>query len=417
MTLNPDELREDFPILEKRGLVYLDNAATTQKPRQVIDAVAEFYREFNANVHRGLHRLSQKASSLYEDAHETVARFIGASDWREVVFTKNTTEALNMIAQAIAEKFLRPGDEVVTTIMEHNSSILPWVRISRLRRLKLKIVSLANREELNYEELSNAITSRTKVVALTHVSNVLGCVNDIKRVVKEASQAGAFVVVDAAQSVPHMPVSVRELGVDALAFSGHKMLGPMGIGALYLREDLANELPSPMPGGGMVSEVTFYDGNISYVEAEPPWKFEAGTPNVAGAVGLAAAIGYLSKIGRENVEEHSRYLADLTVKRLREALDDRIVVYGPMKRSRRLGIVAFNVEGINPHLVASYLDSRGIAVRSGYHCAQHLHGVLGAPEGSVRASFYVYNTRRDVDKLVNTLVDLVSVVGRGSKLS
>lgn len=413
MPLNPEKVREDFPIFDnEKGLVYLDNAATTQKPRQVIETVVKFYSEFNANVHRGLHRLSQKISSLYEEAHETVAKFIGASNWREIAFTKNSTESLNIIAQAIAEKYLEPGDEVVVTIMEHNSNVLPWVRLSRLLKLKLKVVGLTENQELNYDDLGNALTSRTKVVAVTHVSNVLGCINDIKHIVKEASQVGAFVILDAAQSAPHIPINVNELGVDALAFSGHKMLGPTGIGVLYIREDLANELSSPTPGGGMVSEVRYIHGKIQYKEAAAPWKFEAGTPNIAGALGLVAAINYLSRIGMTNVEEHSRNLANLALKKLQEALGDNIIVYGPKNSMNRLGIVTLNLIGVNPHLVATYLDSKNIAVRSGYHCAQHLHDVLGASYGSVRASFYIYNTSEDVDTLVNALVELVNEIKR-----
>jgi len=404
MPLNPEKIREDFPLLARRNVTYLDNAATTQKPRQVIEAIKEFYEAMNANVHRGLHKLSQEASEAYEEAHEVVAKFIAAKDWRSVSFTRNATEALNIVAQAIAEKYLRAGDEVVVTVMEHNSNILPWVRISRLLNLKLKVVGLSSNQTLNYDELLEAITRRTKVVALTHISNVLGVLNDVKKVVREASQVGTLVVLDAAQSAPHIPLNVGDLGVDALAFSGHKMLGPTGIGVLYLRPELAEELPPPILGGGMVREVEIVGGEgVRYETANPPWKFEAGTPNIAGAVGLAEAVKYLTKLGMSNVEEHSRRLAEYAVRRLREEIEDYITIYGPTGPSLRIGIVSFNVIGANPHLVASMLDSEGVAVRSGFHCAQHLHYVLGAWRGSVRASFYIYNTVNDVDTLVNAL--------------
>lgn len=407
MPLDPLRIREDFPIFTKRAIIYLDNAATTQKPKQVIQAVKEFYETYNANIHRGVYGLSQEASTMFEEAHEVVAKFIGACDWRSVVFTKNATEGLNIFANAVAEKYLREGDEVIVTVMEHNSSILPWARLSRLLNLRLKIVEITEDHTLNYEKLESAITSRTRVVAVTHVSNVLGAINDIRKVVKAASQVGALVIVDGAQSVPHMPVNVTELGIDALAFSGHKMLGPTGIGVLYLRPELAEELPPPVVGGGMVSEVTIVDGGIRYVPADPPWKFEAGTPNIVGAIGLSVAVKYLQRIGMSDVEAHERKLTEYAMRRLREELGDEITLYGPKDVSLRGGIVSFNIKGMNPHLVASLLDSEGIAVRSGFHCAQHLHQILGANEGSVRASFYIYNTIEDIDALVEALANAV----------
>ncbi len=402
--LNPEQVRQDFPIFERRkGIIYLDNAATTHKPRQVIEAVRHFYEEINANVHRGVHTLSQEASKAFEEAHEIVAKFIGSRDWRSVSFTRNATESLNIFANSVAEKYLREGDEVVVTVMEHNSSILPWVRIAKLRGIKLRVVGINADHTLNYDELGEVVTTRTKVIAVTHVSNVLGTLNDVRRIVKEASQVGALVVLDAAQSAPHMPINVRELGVDALAFSGHKMLGPTGIGVLYLRPDLAEELPPPIMGGGMVKEVRLSNCSVTYEVADPPWKFEAGTANIAGSIGLAAAVQYLTKLGMNNVRSHSMQLAEHAVRRLREVLEDRVVIYGPKDPSLRIGIVSFNINGVNPHLIASILDSEGIAVRSGFHCAQHLHQVLGAHEGSVRASFYIYNTEDDVEALASTL--------------
>ncbi len=412
MVIDPETIREDFPLLLNRKVTYLDNAATSQRPKQVIEAIAEFYRSLNSNVHRGIYELSQEASEVYEEAHEVVAKFIGSDDWRSVSFTRNSTESLNIIAQSLAEKELREGDEVIVTIMEHNSNVLPWVRLSKLLDLRLKVIALGDDYRLDYDELASEMTSRTKVVAVTHVSNVLGTINDIKRIKSLASEAGAYLIVDGAQSVPHLPVNVRELGVDALAFSGHKMLGPMGIGVLYLRPELAEDLPPPIVGGGMVKETGFREGTLSYEVAEPPWKFEAGTPNVAGAVGLSEAVKYLSKLGMNNVEEFERGLTEYGLKELTTELGDELKVYGPRDLKVKAGIISFNICSANPHLIASLLSSEGIAVRSGYHCAQHLHQFIGASEGSVRASFYIYNTKGDVDKLANSLKKITKEIGK-----
>lgn len=403
MGLDPYAIRDDFPIFKHRKVVYLDNAATSQRPKRVIEAVRAYYERFNANIHRGLHELSQEASRAYEEAHEVVAKFIGAESWDEVVFVRNATEALNMAAFSLGAKLVGRGDEIVVTIMEHHSNLLPWSALARLKGAKLKVVGLGEDFELDYRELEEAVTDRTKVVAVTHMSNVLGTINDVKRVAEVAHKVEALVVVDGAQSVPHIPVNVRELGADLLAFSGHKMLGPTGVGVLYARRELLEDMEPVIYGGGMIKEVHYSGGSVEAVWAEPPWKFEAGTPNIAGGIGLAEAARYLMEIGMEEVRRHEERLTEYAIRRMEEELGERVVLYGPRRLSRRGGIVSFNLGGYSPHLVASILDGYGIAVRSGFHCAQPLHEYLGASKGSVRASFYIYNVPEDVDALVDGL--------------
>lgn len=415
VTLNPYEIRRDFPLLIKRNVVYLDNAATSQKPRQVIEAMAKFYEEKYANIHRGLHVLSREASEAYEEAHEVVAKFINARSWREVIFVRNTTEAINLVAYSWGLRELREGDEVVVTVMEHHSNLLPWAAIAELKKARVKIVGLGEDYMLNYEELEEAITDRTRVVAVTHVSNVLGTINDVKYIGKLAHEVGAICLVDGAQSVPHMPVDVREMGCDFLAFSGHKMLGPTGIGVLYGREDLLNEMEPFLYGGDMVREVKYAEGAVKPSWNELPWKFEAGTPNIVGGIGLAEAVRYLERIGMNEVRSHEIELTRYVLRDMEEL--EGVSAYGPSSAERRGGVLAFNVEGLDPHSVAALLDERGIAVRSGYHCAQPLHEYLGLVEGSVRASLYIYNTREDVETLLSALEGILSVVkGRASEL-
>ena len=415
VALDPYEIRRDFPLLVKRRIVYLDNAATSQKPRQVIEAMAKFYEEKYANIHRGLHVLSREASEAYEEAHEVVAKFIDAKSWREIVFVKNTTEAINLVAYSWGLRELRKGDEVVVTIMEHHSNLLPWVAIAKLKGAKLRIVELGEDYTLNYEQLEESISERTRVVAVTHVSNVLGTLNDVKRIAKLAHEVDAICLVDGAQSVPHMPVNVREIGCDFLAFSGHKMLGPTGIGVLYGREELLSEMEPFLYGGDMVREVRYAGGAVRPSWNELPWKFEAGTPNIVGGVGLAEAVRYLERIGMDEVRRHEVELTRYALKRLREL--NGVEVYGPSKVEKRGGVIAFNLRGLDPHSVAALLDERGIAVRSGFHCAQPLHEYLGLVEGTVRASFYIYNTREDVDALINALGEILMLVeGRASEI-
>lgn len=407
--LDASAIREDFPLLRKSGYIYLDNAATSQKPRQVIEAVARFYEEVNANIHRGVHELSVKASEAYEDAHEKVARFIGASSWREVVFLRNTTEAINLVAYSWGLRNVGEGDEIVVSIMEHHSNLLPWWMVAERRGARLKIVYLDGGYRLDYRALEEAVTDRTRMIAITHVSNVIGTINDVRRVARLAHRAGALCLVDAAQSVPHMPVNVRDLECDFLAFSGHKMLGPTGIGVLYGRLELLEEMQPFQYGGDMISSVSLADGEVKPVWNELPWKFEAGTPNIAGGVGLAAAVEYLSRLGMSEVRRHEEELTSHALKLLGEV--EGVEVYGPSSPGERGGVVPFNVRGLDPHSVAVLLDQAGIAVRSGFHCAQPLHEYLGLREGTVRASFYIYNTLEEVEKLAEALRRIARELG------
>ncbi len=400
---DPYEVRKDFPILERkvngRRLIYLDNAATTHKPRQVIEAIVEFYTKYNANIHRGLHTLSQEASELYENAHEVLAKFINAYSWDEVIFCNNTTDAINIIAYAWGLKNLRKGDEILLTVMDHHSNMLPWRNVARLKGVKVKYVDITDDGLLRYEEFEEKISERTRVVAFPGMSNVLGTINDVKRIVKVAHEVDAIVVLDGAQSVPHMPTDVRDLGIDFLAFSGHKMLGPTGTGVLWGRKDLLEDMMPFKVGGDTIKDVTLLD----VVWHDLPWRFEAGTPNIAGGIGLAEAAKYLMRLGMENVRRHEIDLVEYTLKLIREEIGDEIEVYGPLDPRVRGGVVSFNVRGLHHHVVGRALDALfGIAVRTGMHCAHPLHYRLGI-DGTVRASYYIYNVREEIDELVNAL--------------
>jgi len=410
---NPYEVRKDFPILNRkvndRPLVYLDNAATTQKPKQVIAAIVKYYFWHNANVHRGFHTLSQEASEEYERAHEVIAHFINAYSWEEVVFTFNSTESANLVAYTWGMKNVGPGDEIVMTVMEHHSNMLPWRKLAKLKGAKVKYVDITDDGLLMYEEFEKLITERTKVVAVTMMSNVLGTINDVKRIAKLAREVGAVVIADGAQAVPHMPVNVRELGVDFLIFSGHKMLGPTGIGVLWGRRDVLEELEPFKCGGDTIKDVTLDD----VVWHDLPWRFEAGTPNIAGGIGLAAAAEYLMRLGMENVREHEKQLTLYTFKRFEELGVD-VEIYGPRNVEVRGGVVSFNVKGLHHHTVGKALDLMGIAVRTGMHCAHPLHYRLGL-KGTVRASYYIYNTEEDVDALVDSLKLIIKLRSRLAK--
>lgn len=411
--LNVNKIREDFPIFKYNpDLVYLDNAATTHKPIQVIEAIKEFYSEFNANIHRGVYKLSVRATELYEEAHERVAKFIGASNWYEVIFTKNSTDSINMLAYALLD-YISSGDEIVLTIMEHHSNMLPWLRLAELRGAKVRFVEVTNEGVLNYDQLAELVNRKTKLVTVTHTSNVLGAINDIKRIVKIVRElSDALVVVDGAQSVPHIPVKVKDLDIDFLVFSGHKMLGPTGIGVLWGREENLKRLTPPIRGGDMVESVEILINNGSIVHSDIkysalPWRFEAGTPNIAAGIGLAKAVEYLEALGMDDVREHEKRLTEYTLKRLNEGLGDRIKILGPKDLNVRGGIVSFNVSGLDPHVIATLLAMNNIAIRAGFHCAQPLHLYLGLKKGSARASFYIYNDYRDVDIFVEELERIV----------
>jgi len=407
--VNLEDVRRDFPMLNKRRsrdgkpLVYLDNAATTFKPRQVIEAVLSYYENFTANVHRGIYQLSQEVTDLYEDSRERIAKFIGARKSSEIIFTKNSTEAFNIVAYGFDWK---PGDEIITTVMEHHSNIVPWQIIRNKFGVKLKFIDLTNDgSHLNLNNLENLLTERTKIVALTHVSNMLGTINPVKEVIRRAHEMGALTLIDAAQSVPHMPINVQELECDLLVFSGHKMLGPTGIGILYMRSGVEEQIQPPFGGGEMIKTVTLEGCTWN----DMPWRFEPGTPNVSGAIGLAAAVDYLSKLGMDWVRKHEIELTKLAMKRLSEL--DKVTVYGPKNVEERGGIISFNVEGVDGHDVALLLDEfENIAVRSGLHCAEPLHRKLGI-QSSVRASFYLYNTEDEINLFCDTLEKIVDSLG------
>ena len=411
MMFDASEIRKDFPILQRkvngRDIIYFDNAATSQKPLQVIEAVKEFYERHNANVHRGVHTLSQESSKLYEEAHEETARLVNARGIEEIVFVKNTTEAINLVAYSLALHMLGEGDEVITTVMEHHSNIVPWEMLSKIRGFKVKYADVKGDGTLDFESLEGLITERTKIVTVTHASNVTGVINDIAKISKLAHQNNAILVVDGAQSVPHMPVDVRKLDIDFLAFSGHKMLAPTGIGVLYGKRELLEKMEPFIGGGDMIRSVKYDKIKGCTIEWHHlPWKFEAGTPNVCNAIGLAEAIRYLKRLGMENVREHERQLTQHTLKLLQE--NESVEVYGPRDASTKCGIVSFNVRGLNHHDVALIFDSFGIMVRSGYHCAEPLHHRLGV-EGSVRASFYIYNTMDEVERFIEVLREIRDV--------
>ncbi len=400
-------IREDFPIFKRhvngRELIYFDNAATTHKPVQVINAITNFYRNHNANVHRGFHTLSQEASELFEEAHEIVARFINAYSWDEVIQVSNTTEGINLVAYTWGLRNVKEGDEIILTVMDHHSNMLPWRRLAELVGARIKYVDITDDGLLNYSQLNELITERTKIIAFPMMSNVLGTMNDIKKIVKSAHSVGAIAVADGAQWVPHAPTNVRELGIDFLAFSGHKMLGPTGVGILWGRKDLLEDLEPFKCGGETIKDVTL-EGVVWH---DLPWRFEAGTPNIAGMIGLGEAVKYLESIGIESILSHERSLVSYTMKKLGE-LEDDVEVYGSKDLSVRGGIVSFNVKGLHHHTVGKALDVFGIAVRTGGHCAHPLHYRLGI-NGTVRASYYLYNTLEEIDEFVRALRTIISL--------
>lgn len=410
--LDPYKVREDFPILNRKvnnyPLIYFDNAATSQKPRQVIETITEFYREHNANVHRAVHTLSQEATELYEEAHEAVAEFINARSAQEIVFVRGATEAINLVAYSWALRKLGEDDEVLLSLMEHHSNIVPWEITSKIRGFKVKYVDVNSNGTLNYRALEEMISEKTKMVSISHVSNVTGVINDIKRIAKIAHEHGALLFVDGAQSVPHMPVDVKDLDIDFMAFSGHKMLGPTGIGVLYGKLELLKEMEPFHGGGEMIRDVSYNPayGRCLISWNDVPWRFEAGTPNICGGIGLMAAVKYLRNLGMENVFQHERNLTEYTLKHMVEL--KRLITYGPMDCTKRCGIIPFNVDGFESHDVALFLDNYGIMIRSGFHCAQPLHQRLGLPS-TARVSFYIYNTHEEVDRFIEILKEMEQI--------
>ncbi|MED5789624.1 cysteine desulfurase [Streptococcus anginosus] len=396
--LDVEILQRDFPILDQivndESLVYLDNAATTQKPTQVLEAIAAYYEKDNANVHRGVHTLAERATAAYEAARERVCSFIHAASTKEVLFTRGTTTGLNWVAR-YAESVLQRGDEVLISVMEHHSNIIPWQEACKKTGARL-IYAYLKDGMLDLADFRSKLTEKTRFVALAHVSNVLGVVNPIKEIAELVHQANALLVVDGAQSVPHMKIDVQDLDVDFFAFSGHKMLGPTGIGVLYGKEELLEQMSPVEFGGEMIDFV--YEQEATWKEL--PWKFEAGTPNIAGAIGLAVAIDYLDKIGMETVHQYEQELIAYVFPKLQAV--EGLTIYGSEDLTQRSGVISFNLAGLHPHDVATALDYEGVAVRAGHHCAQPLLSYLGVA-ATVRASFYLYNTKADCDKLVEAL--------------
>ena len=397
--IDVEKIRKDFPILDQivndEPLVYLDNAATTQKPKAVLEAVNRYYQEENANVHRGVHTLAERATASYEAARETVRRFINASSTKEVLFTRGTTTGLNWIGR-FAEEILEEGDEVLVSIMEHHSNILPWQEACQKTGAKLVYAYLKD-GGLDLEDFREKLTDRTKFVSITHASNVLGVINPIQELAQLAHEKGAIVVVDGAQSVPHMKIDVQKLDADFFVFSGHKMAGPTGIGVLYGKEHYLNQMSPVEFGGEMIDFV--YEQSATWKEL--PWKFEAGTPNMAGAIGLAAAIDYLEAIGMDAIEHHEQDLIAYVFPKL-QAIEG-LKIYGSQDLAKRSGVISFNLGDLHPHDLATALDYEGVAVRAGHHCAQPLIQYLEVP-ATARASFYLYNTKEDCDKLVEALI-------------
>jgi cysteine desulfurase/selenocysteine lyase len=423
--MDVQRIRQDFPILKReiggRPIIYFDSAATAHKPRQVLDTIRAFYTTYNANIHRSPHTLGQEATDLYEQAHRSVARFIGAEDWREVVFVRNSTEGINLVVYSLLHGAgdrlrLAPGDEVVLSVMEHHSDLVPWQMARDRGGIVLKYVGVREDGTLDLERLQASLSERTKLVCCAHVSNVLGTINPVREIGRLAHEVGALFLVDGAQSVPHVPTDVEEMGCDFLVFSGHKMLAPMGIGVLYGRRELLDEMSPFLYGGDMIADVTLEGATWN----ELPWKFEAGTPNVCGAIALGGAIDrksgrrlegavdYLQRLGMEAVRAHEVELTARALAGLQAIPEARL--YGPPEAERRCGVVAFVVEKggelVDAHLVAQLLDDEGIAVRAGGHCAYPLAQHLGVP-GTVRASFYLYNTADEVDEFLEALRGII----------
>lgn len=400
-------IRQDFPILHQavhgRPLVYLDNAASSQKPRLVIEALDEYYRHYNANVHRGIHALSEQASLAYEEARRKVARFINARSAKEVIWTRNTTEAINLVAYTWGRANIGPGDEILLTEMEHHSNLIPWQILARENNAVLRFIRVTEDGLLDLDSFAERLTARTKLVSMVHMSNVLGTINPLPQIVRQAHAAGAAVLVDGAQSVPHLPVDVQALDCDFLAFSGHKMCGPTGIGVLYGKRDLLEAMPPFLGGGDMIREVFLESSTWN----ELPWKFEAGTPAIAQAIGMGFAVDYLNGLGMEMVHAHEQELVRYALDALSQV--GGLTLYGPPAEMRG-GVATFNIPGVHPHDVATILDSEGVAVRAGHHCAQPLMRRYDVP-ATVRASFYVYNLREEIDALIDGLEKAKAIFG------
>ena len=391
-----NNLKKDIHILENKNIAYLDSGATTQKPKQVIEAIKKFYETSNANPHRGAYGLSIEATEIYESTRTKIAKFINAKHREEIIFSKNATESLNLIAYSYGMNNLKKDDEVVISIMEHHSNLVPWQKVTKVTNSKLKYMYINENYEISEEEIENKITDRTKIVGITHISNVLGTINNVKKIIEYAHKKGAIVIVDASQSIPHMKIDVQDLDADFLVFSGHKMLAPLGVGVLYGKKELLEKMTPFIMGGDMIEYV--YEQDTTF--AELPNKFEAGTQNVEGVVGLGAAIDYIESIGYDKIQEIEKEVVLYAKQELSKL--DYLTLYMTSNEDKHSSVISFNINGVHPHDVASILDSVGVCVRSGNHCAQPLMRFLGI-DSTCRASFYLYNTKEDVDSLVNGL--------------
>ncbi len=408
--LDVESIRGDFPILSRvingNPIVYLDSTATSQKPKQVIDALADFYRTSNANVHRGIYTLSEESTAAYEGARDKTASFINAAEPAEIIFTRNTTESLNLLAYSWGRANLNEGDEVLVTLMEHHSNIVPWHMICEERGAVLRFIPITDEGFLDLTDIDTLITERTKIVSFTHISNVLGTVNPVRELVDKAHAVGAIAILDGAQGAPHVAVDVRDMDADFYVFSSHKMLGPTGVGVLYGKRTLLDEMPPFLGGGEMIMEVR-EDG---FTWKDPPWKFEAGTPNFADVVAFGAAIDYLTELGMDRVRQHEIEITDYALRQMR-SLGEGVTLHGPPNADDRGGVVSFAIESIHPHDIAQTLDWEGVQIRAGHHCAQPLMRRLNEP-ATARASFYVYNTNEDVDRLIDALKKAGELFGR-----
>lgn len=410
-TLDVQTIRADFPIFEQmvhgKPVAFLDSAASSQKPRAVIDAMSSYYKTTHANVHRGVYTFSEQATEMYENARKKVARFIGATSWHEIIFTRNATESINLVAQAWGRANLRAGDEILLTELEHHSNIVPWQLIAQETGAKVRYVPVDTEGLLQLDALDQLLGEKTRIVSFTQMSNVLGTITPAVEIIRRAKAVDALTLVDGAQGVPHLPVNVQELGCDFLAFSGHKMCGPTGIGVLYGRRELLEAMPPFLSGGDMIRRVTFEGAEWN----DLPWKFEAGTPAIAEGIGLGAAVDYLTSLGMDAVRAHEREITAYALERLAEVPE--VTIYGPTDPDVRGGVATFNLGEIHPHDVAAVLDTEGIAIRAGHHCAMPLHLKLGL-QATSRASFYVYTLREEVDRLVEGLYKAKSVYGKKS---
>ncbi|ALS38459.1 cysteine desulfurase/selenocysteine lyase [Enterococcus rotai] len=409
--INADKIRQQFPILfqevNDEPLVYLDNAATTQKPKAVLDKLTYYYEHDNANVHRGVHTLAERATKEYEEAREKVRAFINAKETAETLFTRGTTTSLNWVAKSYGDLAVEAGDEIVISYMEHHSNIIPWQQLAERKGATLKYIEITADGFLDMESAKQQITDKTKIVSIAHVSNVLGVINPVAELAKLAHSHGAVLVVDGAQAVPHMPVDVQAIDADFYAFSGHKMCGPTGIGVLYGKRELLDQMEPVEFGGEMIDFVNLYDSTWK----ELPWKFEAGTPNIAGAIALGAAIDFLTEIGLEDIHQHEAELVAYVLPKLLAI--EGLTVYGPQDPAHHTGVLAFNLAGLHPHDTATALDMEGLAVRAGHHCAQPLLKYLDVP-ATARASFYLYNTKADADRLIEAILATKEFFQHGS---